>query len=500
MAGRANATKMSVLVGTLQGIVGPDRVILDAAERDFYSSDLFFAGPAAAIVIQPGTRDELAAAVAAITGSGVAVVARGGGLSYTKGYVPQKLECVVVDTRRVGRIVEISRDDMLATVEAGCTWAALHAALEPHGLRVPHFGPASGRVSTIGGGLSQNSVFFGSGTAGTAADCVLSLEAVLADGEVLRTGSAAIDGGSPFFRYHGPDLGGLFLGDCGALGIKSAATLRLQRTPLSVASASFNFPTFEAMIAAQAQIARQQIAAECLGAGPFVPTPARHRGASPSGGPAALPSLHLVVEGRDEADAAARLDGLRPLAGREGSEIDPVVPRAFRADPFGFVHSPLDAQGRLQAWTHGIVPLSRADGLYAALLATLDQWAEEMAHHAIEASVSSLVAGSALLLEPVLYWRDTPRPVHLRVMPGAHAADGKEVHSANPAATKAVTELRDGLRDLFARERAAHMQIGKYYSYLGGLDGTARAAVEAIKGVLDPRGLMNPGALGLAPG
>ena len=86
----ANATKMSVLVGTLQGIVGPDRVILDAAERDFYSSDLFFAGPAAAIVIQPGTRDELAAAVAAITGSGVAVVARGGGLSYTKGYVPQK--------------------------------------------------------------------------------------------------------------------------------------------------------------------------------------------------------------------------------------------------------------------------------------------------------------------------------------------------------------------------------------------------------------------------
>ena len=327
---------------------------------------------------------------------------------------------------------------------------------------------------------------------------MLSLEVVLADGQTLRTGSAAIADGPPFFRYHGPDLGGLFLGDCGALGIKSAATFRLEHRPPAVVAASYSFPTFEAMIAAQAQIARQQIAAECLGAGPFVPTPARHRGASPTGGPAAPPNLHLVVEGRDEADAAARLDSLRPLAAREGREIEPVVPHAFRADPFGFVQSPLDAQGRLQAWTHGIVPLSRAAGLYGALLALLDQWAEEMARHGIEATVSAIVAGNAFLLEPVLYWHDAPRPIHLRGMAGASDDGEQTVHKANPAAAKAVVELRGGLRDLFARERTAHLQIGKYYSYLGGLDPAARSAVMGIKGVLDPRGLMNPGALGLA--
>jgi D-lactate dehydrogenase (cytochrome) len=498
MADRASAKKLSGLVGMLQEIAGPDRVILDAAERDFYSADLFFSGATAAIIVQPGTRDELVATVRAVTREGIAVVPRGGGLSYTRGYVPQRAECVLVDTRRVDRIVEIHPDDMLVTVEAGCTWAALHAALAPHGLRVPHFGPASGRVSTIGGGLSQNSVFFGSGTAGTAADCVLSLEIVLANGEILRTGSAGIDGGSPFLRYHGPDLSGLFLGDCGTLGVKSAGTFRLQRTPNGVACASFAFRSFEAIIAVQTQIAREQIAAECLGLGSYVPTPARHRGASPAGGAAAPPGLHLVVEGRDETDAAARLDLLRPIAAREGTEVEPVVPRALRADPFGFVNSPLDEQGRLQAWTHGIVPLSRAPGLYAALVAFLDEWAEEMARHTIEVTVSTLVAGNALLLEPVLYWHDTPRPIHLWSMSEAPAQGGPEAHKANPAATETVVELRGGLRDLFARERVAHLQIGKYYNYLGGLDPAACAAVEGIKTVLDPHGLMNPGALGLA--
>ena len=484
MAKRVSAAKMSGLVGNLQGIAGADHVVLDAAERDYYSVDLFFTGPTAAIVVQPGTRQELSSVVAAVTREGVAVVPRGGGVSYTRGYVPQRPESVLIDTRRIDRIVEIRPDDMFVTVEAGCTWAALLQALAPHGVRVPHFGPASGRVSTIGGGLSQNTVFFGSGIAGTAADCVLSLEVVLASGEVLHTGSAAIDGASPFLRYHGPDLGGLFLGDCGALGVKAAATLRLQPVPGGVAFASFTFSSFEAMIAAQTGIARQQIAAECLGVGSYPLT-------------STAASLHLVVEGRDEADAAARLKILRSSASAKGDEVEPVVPRAFRADPFGFVQSPLDAQGRLQAWTHGIVPLSRAAAVHAALIAFLDSHADDMARHAIEASVSGVVAGNLFLLEPILTWRDAPRPIHRRVM-ATPADDTQAAHSANPSAARAVAELRDGLRDLFARERAAHMQIGKYYSYLGGLEPAARAAIEGIKGVLDPHGLMNPGALGLA--
>ncbi len=60
---------------------------------------------------------------------------------------------------------------------------------------------------------------------------LLSLEVMLADGSTLRTGAAALTNGRPFLRYHGPDLTGLFLGNTGALGIKTRATLRLIRQP-----------------------------------------------------------------------------------------------------------------------------------------------------------------------------------------------------------------------------------------------------------------------------
>ncbi len=85
-------------------------------------------------------------------------------MSYTGGYVPRSEASVLFDTRRLDRIIEINADDMYVTAEAGCTWAALYDALTPFRLRPPHFGPASGRLSTIGGSLSQHSAFFGSVT------------------------------------------------------------------------------------------------------------------------------------------------------------------------------------------------------------------------------------------------------------------------------------------------------------------------------------------------
>ena len=97
----------------------------------------------------------------------------------------------------------------------------------------------SGFSPTVGGALSQGSVFLGSTRHGTSAESTLSLDVVLADGSLLQTGSASgVKRPSPFFRTYGPDLTGLFLGDAGALGIKARATLQLipfpRRKPLSV--------------------------------------------------------------------------------------------------------------------------------------------------------------------------------------------------------------------------------------------------------------------------
>lgn len=72
--------------------------------------------------------------------------------------------------RRMNRVVEINTDEMNVIVEAGCTWKALHEALAPLGVQTPYWGPLSGAYATVGGALSQNSLFHGSGVGGTAAE------------------------------------------------------------------------------------------------------------------------------------------------------------------------------------------------------------------------------------------------------------------------------------------------------------------------------------------
>ena len=102
---------------------------------------------------------------------------------------------------------------MLVTVEAGCTWAQLYDVLRPMGLRTPLWGTLSGLKATIGGGMSQNGLFWGAAH-GTIATSAIRFEVVLADGRVVRTGS-------DFLRPFGPDLTGLFAADSGAFGIKA---------------------------------------------------------------------------------------------------------------------------------------------------------------------------------------------------------------------------------------------------------------------------------------
>ena len=94
---------MSEIGERLQEVVGADGVIRDEAERAYYSQDAFWDGEVAALVIAPRSREDLARAVGIATAAGYAVVPRGGGMSYTGGYVPDRPGTVIVDCRRLDR-------------------------------------------------------------------------------------------------------------------------------------------------------------------------------------------------------------------------------------------------------------------------------------------------------------------------------------------------------------------------------------------------------------
>jgi D-lactate dehydrogenase (cytochrome) len=239
------ATDVQTTVKTLQSALGEDAVITALEEREYFSRDLSWEPHAVAeIVVQPGSVEELTTAVTIANGAGLAVVPRGGGMSYTRGYTPERAATVLIDLRRLNHISEINTEDMYVTAECGCTWEQLYTTLRSHGVRTPYWGPLSGRYATVGGALSQNSLFYGSARYGTVADSVLGLEVVLTGGKHLRTGSGASTARSPFFRYFGPDLTGLFLSDTGAFGIKAKAALKLIPLPAVTVSASFAFDEF----------------------------------------------------------------------------------------------------------------------------------------------------------------------------------------------------------------------------------------------------------------
>ena len=95
---------------------------------------------------------------------------------------------LLVDTSRLDRVVEINVEDAYVVVDAGVTWKALHEALAAKGVRTPYFGPMSGSHATVGGALSQGSIFHGTARYGAWADAVLGLQVVTANGDILAPG------------------------------------------------------------------------------------------------------------------------------------------------------------------------------------------------------------------------------------------------------------------------------------------------------------------------
>ncbi len=515
------------LVDKLISIVGEDHVLADLASRTFYSRDLSFRpfAPAAAIV-SPGTVDEIGKVVAAATRAGCAIVPRGGGMSYTGGYQPISERSVTIDMRRLDRVIEVNVEDMYVVVEAGCTWKTLYETLLPLGVRTPYFGPLSGMYATVGGTLSQNSLFFGSGVYRTVADSLLGLQVVLADGSLLTTGSGAHRNGNPFFRHFGPDVTGLFTADTGAFAVKAVAVLRLIPAPRATAYLSFKFDTLTAMLQAQVAIARLGIVSECYGFDPYYNKGFEKQGSTfregvsivgkiarkgglrkamqiAMGGKSILKdvaySLHMTLDALTEGVAAEHVDLVAELCVDAGGvEMVNSIPTVFRSAPFGSVRTLLlGSDGELWLPVHGFFPLSIS---VAAAEATERWFAEKrliLEKWDIRTSYLTAFSGTEFVIEPSFYWHDELDDFRLSLIEPEFAERWKG-RRPDLEKRKVALGLRDELRDLFDSLGGLHLQIGKYYPYLDIMRcETLPRVVQSIKDALDPEGRMNPGALGL---
>ena len=464
----------------LRAIVGEEHLSTDPKVCRRLAADLSLLPfePAAAVV-SPGSLAELAAAVAAAHRAGLSIATRGGGMSYTHAHPPTRPGTLLLDTGRLHRVVSVEADDLYAVVEAGCTWEALTLALREHGLRTPFWGPLSGAHATIGGTLSQNAAFYGSAGYGTAAESVLGLTVVLADGTVVRTGSGGCAGAGPFARYFGPDLTGLFLADSGALGIKAEASLRLVPAPAVALAASFAFERRADAVEAMREMARLGVASDLFAFDRY------YHGLLDRLGFGFLAeqafSLHAVVEGHDLGHAASALALLVEIGRRHGRELDPSVPLAIRADPFGATRTLFKGEERgVHLPVHAFVPFSRAPRAVAALEELLAEHGATLAAQEIGIWTLMLVAGKDFLLEGSLFFGGDYRDPSV---------------AAEARAT--VLALRRELATRWDAVGSIHVQVGRYYDYAGRLENGTRSLLEQVKRLLDPEGALAAGALGL---
>lgn len=516
------------LVDALAAAVGARHVITDEAERRFHATDVFNVLEIPIAVVRPSDVNELQAVVRACNEARAPLVVRGGGASYTDAYAHARPGGVTLDTGRLTRI-EIDEANATVTVEAGVTWAALYDALKARGLRTPFWGPFSGLAATVGGSISQNAISHGTGAFGVSAESVIAFDIVTGTGELLRTGSAGSANGSPFFRFYGPDLAGLFTGDNGAFGVKARITLRLIRRREAFEAASFSFSTFEAMHAAmraialehvddenfaldatlqQGQIGRQEgIAAKAgiarsvlrsatsLGSG--VKSLAKMAAAGDRALRAADYALHYIAEGVDATEARARIAVIRRLGAAHGEEIANTVPTVVRGMPFAPLFNVLGPKGERWVPMHAllaheaVVPFHRALSLY---------WDEQRAAMdrlgIFNGAMFMSVGSSAFVYEPTFYWPDEQSVFHQRIVPGDHLAKLPR-HPCNEEARAAVKRMKADIVELMHAHGAAHLQIGKQYPYLRDRNAPSVALLRAIKAALDPNAILNPGALGL---
>jgi D-lactate dehydrogenase (cytochrome) len=228
-----SAAQVQSAIAELKSLLGQRATTAEVIREHHSHGESYHPAALPDVVCYPHSTEEVSAIMKISAKYGVPVIPFGGGTSM-EAQVNAVYGGITLDMREMNKILNISVEDLQATVEAGVTRLQLNKALENSGFT---FFIDPGADATLGGMSSTRA----SGTTavryGTMRENVMALTVVLADGRVIKTGSRARKSAA------GYDLTKLFVGAEGTLGVMTEVTVRLHPLPEVIGGASCTFAT-----------------------------------------------------------------------------------------------------------------------------------------------------------------------------------------------------------------------------------------------------------------
>ncbi|HEX5301045.1 MAG TPA: FAD-binding oxidoreductase, partial [Streptosporangiaceae bacterium] len=172
------------------------------------------AGVVPAYVASPASTQEAADLLGAAAAAGLAVVPRGAGTGFGWGAPPSRCD-LVVDLRAMDQVIEHGAGDLVVRVQAGMTIGQLASALASAGQELALDVPAE---ATVGGVVATGTTGPRRLRYGSPRDLLIGLTVVRADGVIARSGGKVVK------NVAGYDIGKLFAGSHGTLGLITEAT------------------------------------------------------------------------------------------------------------------------------------------------------------------------------------------------------------------------------------------------------------------------------------
>lgn len=207
----------STVVPRLEALLGPEAAA--TSDRGRWSVD----GITPVAVVRPADAEQIAATLRLCAEHGAAVVPWGGGTAMSVGNLPRAVD-IVLRTDRLAAVVEHDHQNLTVTAQAGITLGTLGAALAAHNQFLP-LEPPQAEAATAGGAVAVNLNGPRRMRYGSARDFVIGMRAALPDGTVIRAGGKTVK------NVAGYEMGRLFVGSLGTLGVLTELTFKVSPLP-----------------------------------------------------------------------------------------------------------------------------------------------------------------------------------------------------------------------------------------------------------------------------